>query len=492
MCRAWRQVFTSRPSLWSDFDCEDTDKTHVYLERSKSSPIDLRLRRVEWVEGLSPLDPFLQVVPRATTRLRSLDILGTPENLRYIAARLSHPAPLLTSLTVGVDWKCSPEDGPTIPITLFDRDLSSLRELRLNCIRTELPWRNMANLTSFTLRYALHGNFPISHLLDFFEATPRLREVHLHSATPTSGAQNGRLVSLPCLKRMVILGGGPTSLLLNHLLIPAGAKLTTQISVALFAPAPCSNIFGSNIFDGHLPRSLNNLRNLSSPTEIHLHIGGFHPRVQFSGPNGQVNMIPQTPRNAITTRMLESLLHLVGLDTSKVERLRIYDGNLVDNGGHCTFNNALISLESLRTLTISRCTNLSASIPGLSCNRIGRNLEELVLDPRVHREKFDIQTVIDIAATRASAGSKLKSIRIVSGDKSVQARALELWKYVEHVECSPGVAAECDESDSSDESDGSDEGDGDDEGDGSDEGDGTDEGDGGDGDDESDGSDEEY
>ena len=51
---------------------------------------------------------------------------------------------------------------------LFDGNLSSLRELRLKCVRTNLPWRNMAGLTSFTLSYTLRGNFPIEHLLDFF------------------------------------------------------------------------------------------------------------------------------------------------------------------------------------------------------------------------------------------------------------------------------------------------------------------------------------
>ena len=230
VCRAWRQVFTSLPHLWTDFDCEDTDKTLVYLERSESSPIDLRLKRVE---SLSPHDPFLQVVPRAATRLRSLDILGTPENLQDITAQLSHPTPLFTSLAIGVDRECSLHDGPTIPTTLFDGNLSSVRELRLTWIRTDLPWRNMTNLTSFTLRYTLLGNFPTKDLLDFLETAPRLRKIHLHSITPTSGVQHGRLVSLACLKRMDILGGGPAYRLLDHLLIPIGAKLTSQIGVDL-------------------------------------------------------------------------------------------------------------------------------------------------------------------------------------------------------------------------------------------------------------------
>jgi len=29
VCRAWRGVFVSRPSLWTDLNCVDEDKTHI-------------------------------------------------------------------------------------------------------------------------------------------------------------------------------------------------------------------------------------------------------------------------------------------------------------------------------------------------------------------------------------------------------------------------------------------------------------------------------
>ena len=59
-------MFTSRSSLWTNFDCEDVEKTRVYLERSKSSPIKVWLDR-DYVLFLH--DPFLQIVPRAVGRL---------------------------------------------------------------------------------------------------------------------------------------------------------------------------------------------------------------------------------------------------------------------------------------------------------------------------------------------------------------------------------------------------------------------------------------
>ena len=62
VCRAWREIFISCPSLWADFDCKDADKTRVYLECSRSSPINMSLDRED---DLYLPDPFLQVIPRA-------------------------------------------------------------------------------------------------------------------------------------------------------------------------------------------------------------------------------------------------------------------------------------------------------------------------------------------------------------------------------------------------------------------------------------------
>ena len=439
VCQAWRKIFASCPSAWTDLDCENADKTRVYLERSKSLPVDLRLERVE---GLSPHDPFFQVISHTIPRLRSLAIYGTPANLQDIVSQLSRPAPLLRSLTIEVDCGCSPQRGPAITTTLFNGDLSSLRELRLKCVTTALPWRNMVNLTSFALGYTLVGDFPIKHLLDFLKSAPRLRKVRLHNAIPTSGAQNGRLVSLECLKRMDIIGGGPSSLLLDHLLIPVGAKLTTQVG----SLGPLAD---GSLVDGHLPRSLDNLRNFSDST-IQLHLEEFRPRIRFSGPNGQVTMVPTTSRANTTRQVYESLARF---DTSKIEQLTITGGNLSDGDGDCIFYRTLHPMKGLRTLMISRCTHVAATIHNVFDDYgTFRRLEELIIDTRVRREKFGIQAVIAMTAMRAP-WAKLKSVRIASQDKSVQTCALKLKEYVSHVECGPGVAAVFDDGDDSDEDD---------------------------------------
>ncbi|KAF9650820.1 hypothetical protein BDM02DRAFT_3092410, partial [Thelephora ganbajun] len=39
VCRDWREIFTSRPSLWTHLACADADKTRLYIERSRFLPL---------------------------------------------------------------------------------------------------------------------------------------------------------------------------------------------------------------------------------------------------------------------------------------------------------------------------------------------------------------------------------------------------------------------------------------------------------------------
>ena len=234
---------------------------------------------------------------------------------------------------------------------------------------------------------------------------------------------------------MIISGWKPPSILFDHLLIPANAKLTAQLD-------PRCSV--------DLPKSFDSIKALTGFT-IHMHIVGFHPNIQFGGPGGEINIIPATPPATLFCRVLESL-DLFG--PSKVERLRLAGGDLMVGGG-CVIGPVLYPMTNLCTLTISRCKNLSEFIAKLGgpgpC--LCPKLEELVIDPRASGEKFDIQCVVAMAASRASEGMRLKSISIVSRDKFVQTCALKLKEYVLHVECSPRVALVSDNIDSGDEQD---------------------------------------
>ena len=47
VCRGWREVLIARPSLWVRLYCKNTDRTRAYIERSKSSLLELSLYKRE-------------------------------------------------------------------------------------------------------------------------------------------------------------------------------------------------------------------------------------------------------------------------------------------------------------------------------------------------------------------------------------------------------------------------------------------------------------
>ena len=436
VCRAWREVFTSRSSLWTNLNCENKDQAHVYLERSKSLPVNLSLNADD---DLPSYHPFFEIIPRAIGRLRSLSI-GVEGDLQTITAHLFRPAPLLEELSICGDSDCS---NPVLTPTLFNGDLSSLRKLRLNCVRTWLPWRNMINLTSFKLVHTPPNEVTVRQLLDFFEGAPRLRTVDLYSVTLAPGAQNGRLVSLACLEIMGMTGSGSASLLLNHLLIPVGAHLKVEVDL----PSPP--------IKDHPPRFLDNLRNLPNFTTVDLYSAyGWKPHIQFNGPNGQVRMIPRTFRVDRTRLVLE---YLDQFDTSRTEQLTINHGNSPSSD---SLYRALLPMKHLHTLTLRHCARSHIFIYALhpDMNSSGvlvcPKLEELVIV--LSGGTLDVKSVIGVVAARAARGAKVTSVRI-TGRKPVGTDILELRKHVLHVECGPEVDGANNDSDSDSDSDDTDE-----------------------------------
>ena len=402
VCRAWRDVFVSCPSLWTTLDCMNLDKTRVYLERSKSSPVDLSL----YSDSTSLSDPFFKFLPHVAGRLKSLNIEGRSEHLQAISAYLDCPAPLLEELSIR-------GANDLLPSTFLNGDLSPLHKLHLEDVGTELPWRNMVNLTSFTLMCL--SQISASQFLDFFESAPHLRDVSLYSDTPITGIQNGRLVPMACLKRMEY-GGCPESHLFDHLLIPVGASLKMRVDL----PSPT---------EGRPPKFFDNLKNLPDFNMIALQTD--MTRMWFHGPNGEVSM---TPTTFDTSSMLDFLAYF---NTSKTEQLGIQGGTPTTG---TLLHMALLPMKGLRTLRLTRCEDLCTFVRALhpdmdsSGTMVCPELEELIIVE--DKQALDVKVVEEVAAARASRGAKLKLVRITSWYGSIKAQvdASELKNHVSRVE----------------------------------------------------------
>ena len=155
--------------------------------------------------------------------------------------------------------------------------------------------------------------------------------------------------------------------------------------------------------------------------------------MQFAGPNGRV----LTNSMAASTDAARSVAQSLSmLDTSKTKWMEILRSVPPSKDLH----QALLSLKNLRTLTLSLCKDLHsfihtlAPVPNSTGPMACPKLEELILHTA---ERFNIETMVEVAAARASRGLPFKSVSIISWGELVSREGMrELLKYVSHVESS--------------------------------------------------------
>ncbi|KAF9780887.1 hypothetical protein BJ322DRAFT_1128724, partial [Thelephora terrestris] len=103
VCRGWREIFTTRSSLWARLDCMNVDKTRTYIERSRSLPLTVRIHLSD-IGGQNPVEEaFFQVVPHIGW-LKTLSVTSFfMEDSRFLPAFFKHfysRLPLLDKLTI--------------------------------------------------------------------------------------------------------------------------------------------------------------------------------------------------------------------------------------------------------------------------------------------------------------------------------------------------------------------------------------------------------
>ena len=373
VCRGWRDIFLSRPSLWTELHFMDIDKTRTYLQRSQNSPLDIYLDNAEW-PGYE-YDALPLIIPHIH-RLRLLDIF-TSGDLPNVLSHFYGHMPLLEVLRIagyGID--------NVLDRALFGGDLSSLHELNLSSIETPLPWRNLTNLRVFRFQY-YDQRHDVNQLLDFFESTPLLHTIMLRaSSTPDlSDTPLERTVSLPHLNMLDVDAKPPNAFLLNHLYIPAGASLTLVLCFGF----PRVDAFPPLY---HFPERSSYPRNLTLIQRLSV-FEYKHPR------STEVNNCP----------VFQTL--------SSMEKLRTLTLIACDN---LPFVSALNPEEGPSNLV--QCPNMKTL---LFCIKL--------------QDQFDIGHLINMAKNRASRKARLWSITIVGPDGLMSGlEMLELMEHVTHVE----------------------------------------------------------
>ena len=432
VCHAWRELFISRSSLWTYLDCTDVERTRVYIERSKTSPLEIDL---ETSDDGAYCDGALLLVAPHIDRLGSLAVCGPSDILADLTKHFACPTPLLKNLKIDLDFDRT--RAPNLPGSLFNGDLSSLRRLSLSGFKTNLPWRNLVNLTTFNLSHFPGTVDPpyTTKLLDFFESTPLLRAITLrHSIPATSNAPPERLVSLTHLKELTTISQRAQSTLLNHLSIPSGALLDITFTFNGESPPILDN----------LPKNLTNLNNLSHVTTINLTFDTEEKSLRLSGPNGGLYISGAWAAGNSYSRSLERrvLRSLDRFNLSQVQRLTITKftslplNNQLEESS--TFRTLLL-MNDLRTLTLIKCNNL----PFIHALNPEKNKSDTVLCPDLQslvlyvkkRDWFYLEELVEMASERDERYAKLSSVTIVSLDEMCSRKdVFKLRKFVTSVE----------------------------------------------------------
>ena len=440
VCRGWREAFTLCPSLWGRLDCANVEKTRVYIERSRSSPLEVHIGgysedSLDLEDDISDLsEAALHLMVPHFGRLKILYVRTTSISVPPVfVEHFSRRFPVLEKLTI--ESVC--HYLPPLPEELFDGDLSSLRELSLDGILPPVPRKGMPNLTTLTLRCMPKGKSLLTRLLNLFEYSPHIRYIRLSDLIPDSSeAPAERVVSLPYLQKLEIIAGPTHSTLLNHLLIPAGASLTLRFSLD-DEESPISS---------YLSKSSDGLLNLSHITTVNLSFGPERRLLRLNGPSGELRVLEVWPRgqdrtNAGTSLFLRSLGRF-DLSRSRwlVIQLCRVEPLSTDSAVECAIHQALNSLKDLYSLTLIHCKNLTFI---LALNP-STNSSTIVLCPELKEITLYIEDlgdlhvgeVLKMAEARASRGAKLSVITIIStatlGPKN---DVFQLRKHVSRVEC---------------------------------------------------------
>ena len=428
VCRSWREIFISRASLWTFLGCENLDKTRAYLERSKTSSLEVNI----WVRGMRCpyYAAFLLTIPHIN-RFKALSLTAFGDEINpFIPQLRSLAAPLLMELTVGVGPHANHFSGE-----LFGGTLPSLCRLSLAGNLGFLPRQNLANLTTLVMRDVRDFASGVTKLLDIFGRAPLLHEIKLQSALPRfpgSDAPNKRMVSLPHLKLLIIWDEPNHSILLDHLHIPIGAMVILESRPCWQEVLPIPNC---------LPRSLDNLNNIIISIDLDFEKG---VTLRLNGLSGVLYLAAawwgrDLPSPTTSHHALKSLAML---PISTTEKLAISWHRVLgqpDSEGtaaYCT----LLRMENLRTLTLAYCINRSF-ILALNPAQNTLNtvvcpmLEELVLHVRDHEDDLYIGELLEMARERASRGVKSPTIVIVNLEGRVSPEeALTLGSCVSCVE----------------------------------------------------------
>ncbi|KAH9930413.1 uncharacterized protein BXZ73DRAFT_101787 [Epithele typhae] len=265
--RQWRQIALALPVLWSRADDQNGHHIRLFLNRSRTAPLDLAVCLSITHPGISHSDLDALLVA-ASPRLRRFDVRLEAVHL----PRLDFAGPTLEALTIQCEKSSSVELAPH-PV-LFRGQTTSLRALALLHVRHWLPGNHFPNLVHLNISYFFQEELSLASLTLLLRNCPRLETLHY-----------GQIWSY--LVRELVLDPPVTPVALPHL-----RSLTTCCATMQTAAALLSCI----TFDP-IPMHPVRVRIHDAVVQAHTDVGDNHlPSLRFLGPIARLELAADPSR----------------------------------------------------------------------------------------------------------------------------------------------------------------------------------------------------
>jgi hypothetical protein len=431
VCRHWRTTLLSFASLWAEIHCAGEEQTFFFLERAKAAPLHICLRqRFSHAALKTFIAPQIGRIELLIAHpMITLDTTA-------LCRDLSNPAPKLRTLVIAprsASWQHLP--------TIFRGDLPELRRFTVERATFDLTKFRTPNLTHLSLQYTAHGEPLMDDLLTFLDQTPLLENLVMVAAGPLSddaGSHDdlGKIVHLPHLNQLELVGRSARSGIICHLSLPIGADVTLRADVMSSQ---------GGITEHFLPSSLEHIPMARNVTSINFSITTSDMcSLRYIGPNGTI-LITASNAEAIEDIedglfSYEAIRSFLPISTTEVDKILI-DGfqqfcnqNEISHAHFLAFR----TMENLRSITLVDCSSqlfiaiLQIAEPEIICP----SLRKLTIYLS-HEDSFSVAKLEGLLFTRKERGAPLDVLVLIAEDEHerISDHVLgKLRRYVSEVE----------------------------------------------------------
>ena len=227
VCRSWRNVLLSTPSLWTQIDFSESVSTksqqaEVFIRRSGNQLLDIH----QYLTDKENVEPFLSIMLHNLFRLQGLSIISYLPYFGPLLRKFSASAPELKRLEI--QSQSTMESNTKLP-KIFGGRMPKLTSLSLQWFHTNLRDLDLPSLTRFD--FATETDTSIQDLISFFEGCPLLEfiQITLLYSPQTPAPPPRRRVCLAALRELRLDNTAYTTGLLDQLILPKCTEIMLEV-----------------------------------------------------------------------------------------------------------------------------------------------------------------------------------------------------------------------------------------------------------------------